>query len=104
MTVGPHSLLVPPGALAAPVTITARVPADTVVSIVLGPEGLEFQHPAFLTLSYAGCGVLRTWLPKRIAYTSDDLVILEYLWSWDNLWAQRVTGRLDHFSTYAVAW
>jgi hypothetical protein len=30
--------------------------------------------------------------------------ILEYLLSLDNLWRKKVTGRLDHFSEYAVAW
>jgi hypothetical protein len=39
-----------------------------------------------------------------VAFTGPDLVILDYLRSWDNVLAKSVTGRLDHFSTYAVAW
>ena len=102
--VGPHRLIVPAGALAAPVTITAVVPSDTVNQVQFQPEGLTFETPAYLTLSYANCNLLGQLVPKRIAYTTDALDILEYLVSFDNLWARRVTGRLEHFSTYAVAW
>ena len=45
-----------------------------------------------------------TLLPKRIAYTTDALSILELLASLDNPLARRVSADLDHFSTYAVAW
>ena len=104
LTVGPHSLRIPAGALESDVTISAEAPAGSVVSIVLQPEGLQFETPALLTLSYAECGALRALLLKRIAYTDDALTILSFIPSWDNLLARRVTGRLDHFSTYAVAW
>jgi len=102
--VGPHVLRILPGALTSDVTITATVPADTVVRVDLQPEGLQFERPVYLTLSYADCGLVRSFLPKRIAFTTVDLDIISYLLSFDNLFAQRVTGRLEHFSTYAVAW
>ena len=76
--VGPHKVRVPEGALA---------------------------EPARLTLSYANCGAVSWLLPKRIAYTTDDLLtIIELLISFDNVLARRVSADLDHFSTYAVAW
>lgn len=102
--VGSHKLRIPEGALAAPVTITAVAPSDTVNRVLLSPEGLTFQRPAWLTLSYANCGVLRWFAPKRIAYTTDALDILELLFSLDNPLARRVSAEIDHFSTYAVAW
>ncbi len=102
--VGAHWLSVPAGALLEPVSITAVAPADTVNQVRFQPEGLSFQRPAALTMSYANCDVLGSLLPKRIAYTSDALSILEYLASMDNLLTQRVTGQLQHFSTYAIAW
>jgi hypothetical protein len=102
--VGPHRLIVPAGALDAPVTITAVAPSDSVNQVRFQPEGLTFAEPAYLTLSYANCNLLGSVVPKRIAYTTDALDILEFLPSFDNLWARRVTGRLEHFSTYAVAW
>ena len=104
LRVGPHTLLVPPGALGEPVSITAVAPSDTVNQVRFQPEGLTFAQPAQLTMSYANCDLLGLTLPKQIAYTSNLLVILDYLKSVDNPPSQTTTGRLEHFSTYAVAW
>jgi hypothetical protein len=104
LRVGPHTLVVPPGALGGPVRITAVQPRDTVNLVRFTPQGLTFVRPAALTMSYANCNLLGLLLPKRIAYTTQRLQILEYLLSIDNLGAQQVTGRLKHFSQYAVAW
>jgi hypothetical protein len=104
LQVGPHTLFIPPGALAAPVSVTAVAPSDTVNRVVFQPAGLIFSQPAALTMSYANCGPLGSLLPKRIAYTTDALEILEYLRSFDAWWAQKVVGRVEHFSTYAIAW
>ena len=106
LSVGPHTLTVPAGALAAPVLITAEAPVGTVNSVRFGPEGLQFAagKPATLTLSYANCPLLGSLLPKRIAYTTDLLSILSYVISVDDLVHRRVTGSLGHFSRYAVAW
>src|SRR6185295_19908172 len=106
LTVGPHTLTVPAGALGAPVLITADAPVGTVNSVRFGPEGLQFAagKPATLTLSYANCPLLGSLLPKRVAYTTDLLAILSYVTSLDDLLARKVTGSLAHFSRYAVAW
>jgi hypothetical protein len=106
LVVGPHRLTVPAGALSAPVLITAEAPVGTVNSVQLQPEGLQFAQgrPARLTLSYANCPLLGRLLPKRIAYTTDLLEILSYVLSVDDLLNKRVTGTLEHFSRYAVAW
>lgn len=104
LRVGPHTLVVPAGALAGPVRITAVQPSDTVNLVRFTPQGLTFVRPAALTMSYANCNLLGLLLPKRIAYTTDQLRILEYLLSLDNLAKRQVTGRLKHFSQYAVAW
>jgi hypothetical protein len=104
LRVGPHVLVVPPGALAGPVRITAVLPRDTVNAVRFSPQGLTFLRPASLTMSYANCNLLGLLLPKRIAYTTERYRILEYLLSIDNLLSKQVTGRLKHFSQYAVAW
>ena len=104
LRVGPHTLYVPPGALREDVTITAEAPSSTVRHVRFEPHGLRFRRSAYLTLDYDGCSLLGLLLPKRIAYTNDLFGILSYLLSFDNLWTQRVTGRLDHFSTYAISW
>ncbi len=102
--VGPHTLVIPPGALSQNVTITAEAPSATVNSVRFTPQGLRFAVSAALTMSYSNCNLLGKLLPKEIAYTDDNLNILSYLISLDNLFAKKVTGKLDHFSRYAVAW
>ena len=103
--VGPHTLSIPAGALSAPVAITgALVTGRGVDAVHFEPEGLKFARSASLTMSYANCNLLGRLLPKRVAYVGDGLDILWYLLSIDNLFSKRVTGRVDHFSNYAVAW
>jgi hypothetical protein len=104
LQVGGYRLTVPPGALATPVSITAIAPTGDVNQVRFYPEGLVFQTPASLTMGYANCDLLGSLLPKQIAYTSDALAILDYLPSIDDMLGQQVTARLQHFSTYAIAW
>lgn len=104
LQVGPHTLTIPDGALDQTVTITAVAPSDSTNRVEFEPAGLVFARPAALTLSYANCDVLGSTLPKRIAYVSDALTILEYILSSDDPAAKTVTGRVEHFSGYAVAW
>ena len=104
INVGPHSLWIPPGALDRHVTITAYAPSDDVNAIQFSPSGLDFEHSAWLTMSYANCNLLGRLLPKRIAYTNNLLDILYYILSLDNIWTKQVIGKVDHFSKYAVSW
>ncbi len=105
LQVGPHVLRIPAGALTRSVTIRAEAPSDVVNSVRLFPEGLQFTKVgASLTMSYANCNLLGRLTPKRIAYTTERLTILSYLLSIDNTLKKQVTGRLEHFSRYAVAW
>ena len=105
ISVGPHTLTVPAGALSSRVTITGSLVTGRGVNAVrFQPAGLRFQRSAYLTMSYANCNLLGRLLPKRIAYVGDALNILSYLLSIDNVLATKVTGRVDHFSNYAVAW
>jgi hypothetical protein len=106
LSVGPHTLVVPPGALSSSLTITGDVPSDTVNSIRFRPQGLQFVsgHPAQLTMRYANCPLLGRLLPKRIAYTTDLLRILEILLSVDNVGLQKVSAQITHFSRYAISW
>jgi hypothetical protein len=105
LRVGPHLLVVPRGALDESVTITATIPANSRTNLVqFTPAGLRFEESAYLTMSYANCDLLGRLLPKRIAYVDRDLNILYYLLSLDLLRFRTVTGKVDHFSQYAVAW
>jgi hypothetical protein len=99
--IGPHSLVVPPGALDRTVAITASTSAGQHVKVDFQPEDLRFRYRAVLTLSYAHCDN-RPLLPK-VAYVDDLLSILELLPSLDDQANERVTTRLRHFSGYALA-
>lgn len=102
--VGPHAFTVPEGALDTAVTITAVTPSDTINRIQFQPEGLVFNGYTTLGMSYANCDLLGSLLPKRVAYVSADLTILDYLPSLDNVLTQTVRGKVQHFSEYALAW
>ena len=105
ISAGPHWLTVPPGAVLSPTAITMTAPTGQGVNAVkFKPVGLRFVTPAVLSMSYSNCSLLGILLPKRIAYTDDNLNIISYLLSLDNLLSKRVTGKVNHFSEYAVAW
>ena len=105
ISAGPHTLVIPPRALSASTSITMTAPTGLGVNAVkFQPEGLRFSTPAVLTMSYSNCSLLGKILPKRIAYTDDHLNILSYLLSLDNLLSRYVTGKVNHFSDYVIAW
>jgi hypothetical protein len=100
--IGTHRLVIPAGALKQDVTITAEQVPGRVNSVRFLPEGLKFDRPATLSLSYANCS--RLLLLKRVVYVDELLRILELLPSLDNRDDRTVTGSIRHFSRYAVAW
>src|SRR5262245_45001952 len=105
LVIGPHVLVVAPNALSQPVTITGEVVPGNVNSVRCSPEGLHFNGSGTaLTLSYSNCSGLGMLLPKRVAYTSELLSILELLNSVDLSGQKKVVGELKHFSRYAVAY
>ena len=101
LTVGPHTLVVPQGALSSNVTISASTIAGKTVQVHFEPEGLKFSKSAALTMSYASCGAING-LGLKVVYV-DGRTILEVLPSLPNLLNQTVTGSLSHFSNYALA-
>ena len=106
-------LVVPRGALSAPVTITAVAPSDTVAMVRFQPEGLRFQTTAMLVLTYDNCRVPKTVTP-RIALVTDALDVIGFLTPVEvpvhnnrflkGRKGRHVIGELQHFSNYAVAW
>lgn len=102
--VGPHVLRVPAGALDSWVRITGYAASDNVNRVEFWPHGLDFDKPASLTMSYANCDIVSRLLPKKIAYIDDKEKILYTLLSLDNALSSKVTGKVEHFSEYAVSW
>jgi hypothetical protein len=104
LQIGPHMLVIPPGALAAAVSIQGAVVQGSVNAVKFKPSGLTFLTPAHVVLSYANCNTAGLTLSKTVAYTTDSLAILYFLPSSDDATAQQVTASIYHFSNYAVAW
>jgi hypothetical protein len=103
IVVGTHRLTIPAGALNRVVSIKAEQVSGKVNSVRLSPEGLQFAKPASLELSYRNCSPLLGIL-KHVAYTDEQLRILDLIPSLDLLNLQTVRGSIRHFSRYAVAW
>lgn len=101
VSIGPHKLSIPAGALALPVVITGELPVSMAVSVRLLPEGLAFAAQPKLTLSYQHC-LNADDSPKRVAYTDELLNPLEFPPSQDWPSEGKVEAWLDHFSRYAV--
>jgi hypothetical protein len=100
---GPHTLLIPPGALLEQTTITATAPADGHLTAVLQPEGLHFLVPATLTLGYGQCDPQPS-NTLSIVYLNGPLgQILQWLPSILHLNSHTVSALIGHFSVYAGA-
>lgn len=104
LRVGEYTLNVPAGALDRTVRITMQQVQDTVNSVRFAPEGLRFNRPARLTMSYDNCGAVPNGRDHRIAYVDESLRVLEAPASRDDGRNDEVTADIDHFSRYAVAW
>jgi hypothetical protein len=102
--VGPHTFTVPAGALDHWVAITAYAPSGNSNRVRFFPEGLQFNTPASLTISYANCQIPPGQLRKLVAYVDANLNVLSYLNSTEDRSAQTVTGNVQHFSDYAIAY
>jgi hypothetical protein len=102
LKVGTHSLVIPKGALPGNVTITGEQIRGSTNSVRFSPEGLRFEQPAALTMTYDNCALVL--LQKKIVYTSEKLKILEVFSSFDLFKKKAVTAPIDHFSRYAVAY
>lgn len=103
LRIGPHRLAIPPGAVQSPTVITGEAPVSSAVRVTLSPDGLQFDRPATLTLSYAHCGLLPNVLPPTVVQIDGILGILERLTSTVTSPGE-VSAPLEHFSGYAVAW
>jgi hypothetical protein len=103
ITFGPHTLVIPPGGLLRPTTITATAPGDGHLTAVLQPEGLQFLVPATLTLGYAQCNPQPS-NALSIVYLNGPLgQILQWLPSILHLDSHTVSALIGHFSVYAGA-
>jgi hypothetical protein len=102
LNVGSHRLVIPRGALSSPVKITGEQVSGKTNSVRFSPEGLRFERPAILTMTYNNCALVL--VQKRIVYTDEQLKVLEVLRSLDLFRGKTISAPIDHFSRYAVAY
>jgi hypothetical protein len=100
--VGTHTLVIPKHALSSRVRITAEQVRGRTNSVRFSPEGLQFEKPAELTMTYRNCALVL--LQKKIVYTDENLRILEVLKTLDLFQRKQAEADIDHFSRYAVAY
>lgn len=102
LSFGPHSLVIPKGALRAPTRITADAVRGYHARVEFSPSGLQFDVPATVTLSYAKCAVSKA--PVQVVYMQSDTTVTETEPSHDDRDERSVSARIKHFSSYAVAY
>jgi hypothetical protein len=102
LNVGPHSLVIPRGALTRQTQISARAVRGNQVRVEFSPSGLQFAQSATLTLSYGSCAPKGK--PVQVVYLKDDQHITETEPSKDHRLDKSVDATIKHFSSYAVAY
>ncbi len=104
LTHAAHSLVVPPGALSQPVQLTFSMPVSDTLMFDLGPDGITFNAPVTLVLSYDHAftsGVnedslkVVVWDPGTQNWSKIPTTVDTEL----NL----ASGVTDHFSRYAIS-
>jgi hypothetical protein len=101
LDVGPHSLVIPRGALSRQTWITGHAVRGNKVSVEFEPSGLQFAAPATLSLSYGVCKAPGKTV--KVVYLQSDK-IMETEPSRDYPKDKWVEGQIRHFSSYAVAY
>ena len=102
LNVGPHSLVIPRGALTRQTQISAHAVRGNHVRVEFSPSGLQFSTPATLTLSYGVCAPKNK--PVQVVYLKDDQHVSETEPSKDSRLTKSVAATIKHFSSYAVAY
>jgi hypothetical protein len=100
---GPHSLIVPAGALSAPTKITAATLNGDTLAVTFGPSGLQFKQPATLVLSYKHCTVQPTDTLSIVLVNNKMTEMIQMVPSNDKKTKQAVEGEIRHFSVYAAS-
>jgi len=106
LRIGPHTLVIPPGALSQNTVITAQAPSSKYAQVTFSPHGLQFNDriKPVLTLSYSHCTGLLSIIKPKIVYVDNNLKILETLLSLNLSFDKSVSAPLSHFSSYMVAY
>jgi hypothetical protein len=97
LDVGPHRLIIPPGALTTTMWLSGTVPAGNSLRIDFQPEGLQFKKPAGLILDASSCADV-----PNIVYLNEDGGIEEHIQAIFSNWWHTIAAPIDHFSGYML--
>jgi hypothetical protein len=100
---GPHSLIIPAGALSVPTPITAATLHGDTLAVTFGPSGLQFKQPATLVLSYKNCSVQPGDTLSIVLVNNQMTELVQMVPSHDKKLKQAVEGKIQHFSVYAAS-
>jgi hypothetical protein len=103
VTFGPHSLIIPPGALESSTRITAATHHGDTLAVTFGPSGLVFAKPATLALSYKHCTMQPGDSLSIVLVTDQMTEVVQMVPSHDRRSNQAVEGLIQHFSVYAAS-
>ncbi len=97
LDIGPHRLIIPPGALTRDTLISGTVPQGASIEIHLEPHGLRFNKPAGLILDVSSCGKV-----PDIIYIDEQGTISQRIRAVFSTWWHTIAAPIDHFSIYAL--
>ena len=95
-------LTVPPGAVDQPVEFTAKNLLDGLYAYRFGPNGLQFNVPATLSIRVDSAVEGLEPTDFRIAVASDDASDWQIVGGVYDPVTQTVTTKIEHFTTYAL--
>jgi hypothetical protein len=97
LDVGPHRLIIPPGALDSTTLVSGSVPQGSTLRIDFQPEGLHFRKPAGLILDASSCGAV----PNAL-YLDEVDGLVEEIDAVYSAWWHTIAAPIDHFSGYML--
>lgn len=103
INIGPHRLVVPPGALLSDVSITGTAPPNPAVNLEFAPHGLQFLEPVEMQVDYKQRIVPET-AELGVTYMLDGWYAVEKMPSSDARKDKKITALTDHFSGFTVTW
>jgi hypothetical protein len=97
LDIGPHRLIIPPGALTTKVAVSGFIPAGSTIEVHFEPHGLQFKKPAGLILNSASCSAV-----PDVVYLNEVGVVAERIKAIFSTWWHVIAAPIDHFSVYAL--
>lgn len=97
LDIGPHRLIVPPGALTKQTLLSGTIPTGNSIEIDFQPSGLQFRKPAGLIFDVSSCGPVPNAIFIDEVGGEDEHIQAIY-----SNWWHTIAAPIEHFSVYAL--